>query len=106
MTNISTLTWSRHCLEERENRMMDILMNDGFGEVIAEFPAYNEAKYCITNTACVLVVSPDGLVITTYLLTYKMASALFKDHIPPQLYQRIHKNYKHCNTIRKGSKKG
>lgn len=87
--------------------MMDILLNDGFGDIIAEFPADGNARCCVTSTGVVLIVSTvNNVVITTYLLTYKMASALFNDHIPPQLYQRIYKNYKHCNTIRKGSKKG
>lgn len=107
MPTIEELNWSKHICNDRTERMMEIMLKIGLGEIQYAFPD-NERKSTsyVTSTGCLLVCQ-GNFVITAYLMTYQQASALFNtNRIPQALYGQIHKNYKRSTSIRKkGTKK-
>ena len=106
MEKMSNLVWSRHIREERDDRMLEILLGDGLGEIQYAFPdKEKQVTNYVTSTGCLLICQ-GNFVITAYLLSFKQASALFnKDRIPQAIYNQIRKNYKRSTSIKKGKVK-
>lgn len=94
MTTMKELNWSRHICNERDDRMMEILMNDRLGEIINEdYSDERKVTFRATSTGCMLVC--DGFfVITAYLMTFQQASKMYGGRVPHELYVQIQKNYK------------
>lgn len=103
MTTIKELHWSKHICHDREDRMMEILSTVGLGEIIVESPD-GANKRCGTSTGCLLVITPDNMVITAYLMGFRQAHSLYNGHIPQSLYNQIEKNYLRINSM-KGKRK-
>lgn len=105
MPTIEELVWSKHICNDRTERMMEIMLKIGLGEIQYVFPnrEKDSVRY-VTSTGCLLVCQ-GNFVITAYLMSYKQASALFnKDRIPQAIYAQIQKNHKRSTSMSKGKK--
>ena len=81
-------TFSRHCYEDRNARIMWIMERVGIGEIDRYFYT-PEHRYALTDTGVVLVMDKtDDYVITIHLADEKMLHWMFCGHIP-QKYWRI-----------------
>ena len=103
MTTIKELHWSKHICRDREDRMMEILSTVGLGEIIIE-NTDGVNRRCGTSTGCMLVITPDNMVITAYLMGFTQAYSLCNGHIPQSLYNQIEKNYLRINSMKEKRK--
>ena len=106
MPTIEELNWSKHICNDHVDRMMEIILKIGFGEIQYAFPdKEKQVTNYVTSTGCLLICQ-GNFVITAYLLSFQQASALFnKDRIPQAIYNQIRKNYKRSTSIKKGKVK-
>ena len=106
MPTIEELNWSKHICNDHIDRMMEIILKIGFGEIQYAFPSEEkQITNYVTSTGCLLICQ-GNFVITAYLLSFQQASALFnKDRIPQAIYNQIRKNYKRSTSIGKGKVK-
>ena len=93
---------SQHCSSDRLDRLVNIIMEIGVGEIIHVFPASNQygpTEHCVTNTGVLIIRSPkDGKMITGFMLTTDRAVALYRanglKNPPAGLMKTIHNNEK------------
>lgn len=93
---------SKHCINERRERLTAIIQTVDLGEEMACFTGHNEfgeVLEVITTTGVLILKSPvDGMVITAYMITIEKASAIYKRHgysrVPTALEKTIKNNIK------------
>ena len=93
---------SKHCINERRERLTAIIQTVDLGEEIACFTGYNEigeVLEVITDTGVLILKSPtDGMVVTAYMITIEKAAASYKKHgytrVPTALEKTIKNNIK------------
>ena len=94
---------SKHCINERRERLTAIIQTVDLGEEIACFTGYNEIGEIlevITDTGVLILKSPtDGMVITAYMITIEKAAAIYKKHGYTRVPTALEKTIK--NKIKK-----
>lgn len=86
-------TFSRHCYEDRNARIMWIMERVGIGEIDRYFYT-PEHRYALTDTGVVFVMDKEqDFVITIHLADEKMLSWMFNGLIPAR-YMKIIRNFK------------
>ena len=101
MEKMSNLVWSRHIREERDDRMLEILLGDGLGEIIDERLTAGGVKKCLTDTGCCLIVGENHIVITAYLITFDQVAVFYDGmKIPKEVYRTLLHNYKKYSSLK------
>lgn len=87
---------SRHLLEDRADRLINIATTVGFGEIIYKRKLEKGTGWAVfTDTGVMLVTDVhDSFIITMYLVSIKQASAIFQGEIPVDLFDAIKRNQK------------
>lgn len=89
-------TTSRHCVEDRENRLLFIAENVGFGEEVAEsYDSIRKAWSSVTTTGVIFVRSKDKKkIVTAFLGTKNQVLKILGDTINPQVMNAVKYNMK------------
>lgn len=97
MIEITKLTMTKHCTQDRLDRLVEISMNVGWGNIVLEH--YNESTghiEALSDTGVLFVVSPNRkTLITAYLANENKAQAIAlseKYALPTWLFKKIIKN--------------
>lgn len=95
MTN---LRLSKHCTEDRLDRLVKIATTIGFGKVILTCEV-NGGRECLTDTGVLLVKDLyEEFLITAYVINIKRLTAMYASHgytrIPSGIYNTVCKNMK------------
>lgn len=95
---------SKHCVEDRLDRLTYIATKVGFGNILFE-KASNGRRECITDTGIILVKAlKKEFLITAYIPSLKKVIALYrstfgaKKRMPQALYNKIQKNQKYAKN--------
>jgi hypothetical protein len=90
---------SLHCKEDRLERLTQIGMTIGFGEVVEKFPGRNGKSatvHCLTNTGVVIIKDPtESIVITAFAIHSDRLFGYYKKNNrgnPPEYLVNIVKN--------------
>lgn len=94
--DITKLQVSKHFRDDRLDRYIEIQMNTGLGEPVAQFK-YENTWQIITNTGVILITdSRMEFLITLYYVNMDKATAIFKRNgqarMPKVVYDAIQKN--------------
>ena len=92
---------SYHLSEDRPYRVFHILSTVGLGNTIKEIHCIDEqgrpAWKCLTDTGVIQVLNEEKTrIITLYIATQPLVSAMFKGQTPGWVLKMIHKNKKHA----------
>ena len=87
---------SRHCCEDRSDRMVYIATTIGFGEIVVErYQAERGSWACITDTGVIFVKDfYKEKIITGYIGTYDQILAICSGNIPYSLRRVVKNNMK------------
>lgn len=96
------LKLSKHCINDRKERLLSIAQSVDFGEEVNRFTGCNEFGAIIeviTTTGVLILKSPvDETVITAYMITMDKAAAIYRKHgynrVPSFLEKTIKNNMK------------
>lgn len=84
---------SRHALNDRFDRLFQICMTKGVGEIILVSPARDpQREICMTDTGVYIVRGVNGKIITMFYATYAQAYKLYKGNIPKPLQRVLREN--------------
>lgn len=94
--DITKLQVSEHIKHDRLDRYVEIQMNTGIGEPIAQFK-YQGKWQIITNTGVILIVDNQmKFLITLYYVNIDKATAIYRHNgqmkMPQALYETIQRN--------------
>lgn len=94
--DITKLQVSKHFRDDRLDRYIEIQMNTGLGEPVAQFK-YENTWQIITNTGVILITdSRMEFLITLYYVNMDKATAIFRRNgqakMPKVVYDAIQKN--------------
>lgn len=94
--DITKLQVSKHFRDDRLDRYIEIQMNTGLGEPVAQFK-YENTWQIITNTGVILITdSRMEFLITLYYVNMNKATAIFRQNgqarMPKVVYDAIQKN--------------
>lgn len=94
--DITKLQVSKHFRNDRLDRYIEIQMNTGLGEPVAQFK-YENTWQIITNTGVILITdSRMEFLITLYYVNMDKATAIFRRNgqarMPKVVYNAIQKN--------------
>ena len=94
--DITKLQVSKHFRDDRLDRYIEIQMNTGLGEPVAQFK-YENTWQIITNTGVILITdSRMEFLITLYYVNMNKATAIFRRNgqarMPKVVYDAIQKN--------------
>lgn len=94
--DITKLQVSKHFRNDRLDRYIEIQMNTGLGEPVAQFK-YENTWQIITNTGVILITdSRMEFLITLYYVNMDKATAIFRRNgqarMPKVVYDAIQKN--------------
>ena len=87
---------TKHATEERMERMVQIAMNVGWGEIVLRRPVPEARKVeCITSTGvCVCLNEDETVLITAFVVTIDKAMAMSDAKLSKELRQVIRHNTK------------
>jgi hypothetical protein len=90
---------SKHCTEERLDRLVHISMTIGFGEVILTNITADHKRECLTDTGVVLIMDLyDDFLITAYIIDIGRLTAMYLSHgydrVPTKIARKVVKNMK------------
>lgn len=87
---------SRHCCEDRTDRMVFIATTIGFGEIVVErYQAERHSWTCVTDTGVIFVKNTEKTrIITGYIGTYDQVLAICSGNIPYSLKKVVKNNMK------------
>ena len=92
---ISGYSTSKHLLDERADRLIQIATTTGFGELKYKKKLPNNLIAGFTNTGVMCVIDhTDSFIITMYFANLEKTAAIFKGNIPKDLLKQIHSNMK------------
>ena len=87
---------SKHLLEDRSDRLINIATTVGFGKITYKQKLEKGIGWAVfTDTGVMLVTDVhDSFIVTMYLVSIKQASAIFHGEIPSDLFEVIKRNQK------------
>lgn len=90
---------SKHCTEERLDRLVHISMTIGFGEIILTNITADNKRECLTDTGVVLIMDLyDDFLITAYVIDIDRLTAMYLSHghdrVPTKIARKVVKNMK------------
>ena len=94
---INDLYMSEHLKTESADRMVNILMTVGLGEIkwSVDSELNDDVIYKLSTTGVIFVVSKkSSMVMTAYIVNREKVSAIFHGNTPEELWKAVKKNEK------------
>jgi hypothetical protein len=94
MLTFKELSWSYHAQVQREERILNILMSIGFGEIYQLKEDFVPGRTrAFTTTGCILILE-NKTVVTAFLANYDQMTEYFDGKVPYEIRKAVTHSHK------------